>query len=185
MIINFIKKALFGKTLRALNERENSLGEFNEYLLDKELNLHEDAKNLAFKEQLLQEGNLLLQDKKNVLKALKLDLLKRQSEIESKERELNISFESFEELKMSFDVFVNEQEEIINEKFNGLLQQEIELKDYESVLNQFKDSLDKQEAEFSIKIKEKQELESDGNQVVTLRGKEIIIDKYGNFKKFK
>jgi hypothetical protein len=100
MIIDFIKKALFGKTLSALNEREKSLIEFESYLLEKQLNQQKEAKNISFKEQLLEEGNLLLQDKKNVLKALKLDLLKRQSEIESKERELNISFESFEELKV-------------------------------------------------------------------------------------
>jgi DNA repair exonuclease SbcCD ATPase subunit len=182
MIIDFIKKALFGKTLSALNEREKSLSEFESYLLEKQLNQQKEAKNLSFKEQLLEEGNLLLQDKKNVLKALKLDLLKRQSEIESKERELNISFESFEELKMSFDVFVNEQEEIINTKFKDLAEYENELQDRKEFLDAYYEDIESKKVE-SETIKARNEEIAD-YKVVMVRGKEALIDKYGNFKQF-
>lgn len=183
-MIGFIKKALFGKTLSAIHAKEMDLALWQDrlkkqetILTDYNFALSEQAKENEFKRVYLENDKELLQDSKRFVKSL-------ENTLKTKLNNLDKDKTDFDKLKSDFYAKM-EKNTLANEK------RVLKLKNFKSELYDYHTQLEKQKAEIDVmkeylqtKIEQKDALEVNDMRTITLRGKEVVIDKYGNFKGF-
>lgn len=183
-MIGFIKKALFGKTLSAIHAREMDLALWQDRLKKQEsilkdynFVLSEQAKENESKRVYLENDKELLEDSKKFVKSL-------ESAFKTKLNNLDKDKVEFDKLKSEFYAKM-EKSSLANEK------RVLKLKNFKAELYDYHTQLEKQKAEvdalqefLQTKIEQKDALEVNEMRTISLRGREVVIDKYGNFKAF-
>jgi hypothetical protein len=184
-MIGLIKKALFGKTLRAIEEQESKLLrvsiELNE--LDNALKL--ERKKLTFERTSLDQVHELLKEQKEANRKHRNDLICEQAKLNKLEDNLLKDRFQFEHDFKAFNELKQQQEYEHTENVKELLEVEKELIKKMSEYDEKLIKLKQQEELAVLKKKQKDELKVINQKLIEVRGKEVMIDKYGNFKGFK
>jgi chromosome segregation ATPase len=165
-----IKEYLFGKTTKALAEKEAELERFEASLNDTRIFLYDKEEEL----------NNMLADNEAKFEAIAKEQAKKEADLRIankalEEKQQELFFKEFEfkdemlkiekERQHEYDIMVkavNDKDEELNAKSEELEKFEQELKAFEAELNVVKEE-----------------------KKVRIRSKEMIVDEFGNFKGFK
>jgi hypothetical protein len=176
----FLIKWLFGKTEQLLKLKEIDLVHFQEKLeaFEYEINLKREINDL--KALSLIEDESILKDKESALNTLETTL-------NDVKHNLYKECLEFEDIKQKHYDLILKQKQSINKKRK-------ELSDLESEIARENESKKLELDNYLLEIESKKvenaeikirNIETSEYSVVTIRGKEAVIDKYGNFKEFK
>ena len=172
----FIKKYLFGDFQQVLLQKEKDLILFERKLneLEIELNLQEETNDLNALS--IRDDRRRLQEKENALKGTENVLNGRFEFLKEQENELDSK-------KRLHSDFILKQKDSIAKKRKELSEYEKNLKIEKKLLDAYLQEIESTKEE-NEKIRVRNE-EIANYKIVNIRGKEALIDKYGNFKEFK
>lgn len=183
-MIGFIKNALFAKTLSAIQVEQERLVRVSIELNELDSALKLDRKKIESERTSLDQMHKLLSEQKEVNTVHRNDLILESNRLNAVKEHLNRQKEKFEVEKTEFDKYLAEQSEIIDTKILELQEIEEELISNSSIVDEKLIELEKEIELYKAKKQQKQELKVINHKVINVRGKDVIIDKYGNFKRF-
>lgn len=174
-MIEFIKKALFGKTLSAIAEEQNRLSILEANLIRKRVENDGISKKLNEYKIELKERHDSLNNYKTSVDELKKDFDKQLHKFKLKQLEFDLDCETFQKYEQV-------SAERIKTQFEELKEIDEELQELKS--NYENKLIDLQDKENRLEEKKQQihDIKVINKEVKLVRGKEIIIDKYGNYK---
>jgi DNA repair exonuclease SbcCD ATPase subunit len=172
----FLRKWLFGKTEQLLITKEIDLELLKERLNEFDFELKVKSENLDIKQAFVKEQ---LDTIENQIKLLKT----KENNLISETTLLNKNKELFELEKEQNETYFNDQKDYLDKRVKSLKKIKNNLVTFEKNLENYKNEIEATKESYN-EIKERNESVKD-LQVVRLRGKEVLIDKYGNFKGFK
>lgn len=176
-MIEFIKKYLFGKTLSQLQDWESVLNNRELSLNGIESELIEFNKNLESKELILHSSIDSVENERKHVESIKNDVEKRLLEVLADKEKLSQERKGFKD-EMNFLIEKN------NLTIDKLKFMRSKLRNFDKELKEKAKELEALETFLQTKIEQKENLEVNNMSTIISRGKEIIIDKYGNFKGF-
>jgi DNA repair exonuclease SbcCD ATPase subunit len=172
----FLRKWLFGKTEQLLKTKEIDLELLKERLNEFNFELKVKAENLDIKQAFVKEQLDTIENQIKLLKTKENNLIS-ETTLLKKNKEL------FELEKEQNETYFNDQKDYLDKRLKSLKKIKNNLVTFENNLENYKNEIEATKESYN-EIKERNESVKD-LQVVRLRGKEVLIDKYGNFKGFK
>lgn len=183
-MIELIKKALFGRTLSAIQVDQERLVRVSIDLDTLKSELYLERKKIESERTSLNQMHKLLSEQKEVNTTHRNNLIIESNRLNSVKEHLNRQKERFEVEKTEFTMYLSEQSEFMDTKILELQEVEEELISNSSMIDEKLIDLEKEIELYNAKKQQKQELKVINHKVINVRGKDVIIDKYGNFQRF-